>query len=92
MHGDERHTDEGFTDIALGRDERAFVLEPYNSIAPAEATDCSVLLIVVRYRECWSQWSTAMLSCLHGSRSRRSSRKAPLRHQSTVNIRSHGEK
>jgi hypothetical protein len=78
MYGDERPTDEGFTNIVLGRDERTFVLDAYNSIAPAEATDCSVLLIVGRYRECQSQWSTARLPCVHGSRSRRSSRKAPV--------------
>jgi hypothetical protein len=53
----------------LGETRWTFVLTAFNSMAPAEATNCSVLLIVARYRESQGQRSTAMLSCLHGSTS-----------------------
>ena len=50
MHGDERHTGEGVTAIILGK-TRWVRFAAYNNIAPAEATSCSALLIVARYRK-----------------------------------------
>jgi hypothetical protein len=77
MYCDERHIGEGVTAITLSETRWTFVLAAFNSMAPAEATNCSVLLIVAGYRESQGNRSTAMLSCLHGSWSS-SSRKASV--------------